>query len=127
MTYPETSQAAAFETGRGTAFVAYVLFLLSIPSAALFALIGVIVAYVGRDGATGLARAHLEAQIRLWWTAFWWGVALAIAGVISTMLTVVLIGFPMLWIVGLIAFIVMVWFTVKAGLGLIRLIDGRGP
>ena len=33
----------------------------------------------------------------------------------------------MLWLIGLIGFLVMVWFTVKAILGLLRLLDGRTP
>jgi uncharacterized membrane protein len=105
----------------------YILYLLSIPSAAVFALIGVIVAYATRSTAVGLARAHLDEQIRLWWIAVMWGVGLFIASMIAWALTVVLIGFPILWIIGLLYFIVLVWFTVKSLLGFIALLDGRAP
>ena len=114
------------ETGRASAFIVYALYLLSIPSAAVFALVGVIFAYVARGEATGLARAHLDRQIDIWWTAFWWGVVLALAGIVSAVLTIVLIGFPLLWLVGVAAFVVMVWFTIVSLLGLLRLLDGRG-
>ena len=44
------------EPGRTSAFIVYGLYLLSIPSFAVFALLGVIVALAGRDGAGPLAR-----------------------------------------------------------------------
>ena len=45
-----TTPLSAPEPGRTSAFLVYVLFLLSIPSAAIFALFGVIVALAARDG-----------------------------------------------------------------------------
>jgi len=113
------------QPGRAAAMIVYVLYLLSIPSFAMFALIGAIVALAGRDGAGPFARSHLEDQMRIWFIAFWWGVALAIAALIGTLLTVVLIGFPILWIVGLLGLLVMIWFTVKSFFGLLALLDGR--
>ena len=119
-TYP-----SAAEPGRNAAFIVYVLYLLSIPSFAVFALIGVIVALVSRDGAGPLALSHLNDQIRVWFIAFWWGVGLVFAAIIGALLTFVLIGFPILWMVGIAAFLVMVWFTVKGLLGLLALLDNR--
>ena len=115
----------AGEAGRGAALLVYALYLLSIPSAAVFALIGVIVALSSRDGAGPLARSHLDDQIRVWMIAFWWGVLLAVAAIVGVLLTVILIGFPILWIVGGLGFLVMVWFTIKSALGLLALLDGR--
>ncbi|MDZ4690738.1 hypothetical protein [Terricaulis sp.] len=113
------------EAGRGSALIVYALYLLSIPSLAIFALVGVIFAYAARDGAGPLARSHLDDQIRIWWVAFWWAVAVAILFALGALLAVVLIGFPIMWIAGLIGFIFFVWFTVKALLGLLALLDGR--
>ena len=113
------------EPGRGAAFLVYGLYLLSIPSAAIFALIGVIVALSSRDGAGPLARSHLDDQIRIWTIAFWWGVFLVVAAIVGALLAVILIGFPILWLVGVLAFLVMVWFTIKSALGLLALLDGR--
>ena len=121
MTNVSSDQSA----GRGTAYLVYGLYLLSIPSAAIFALIGVIVALSSRDGAGPLARSHLDDQIRIWMIAFWWGVFLLIAAVIGALLTIVLIGFPILWIVAGLGFLVMVWFTIKSALGLLALMDDR--
>jgi uncharacterized membrane protein len=111
--------------GRAAAIIVYVLYLLSIPSAAVLALIGVILALVSRDGASPLARSHLDDQIRIWFIAFWWAVGLALAGIIGAVLTIVLIGFPILWIVGLVGLGVMIWFTIKSLLGLLALLDDR--
>jgi uncharacterized membrane protein len=86
------------QAGRTSALLAYGLFLLSIPSFAIFALIGVIVALAGRDGASPLARSHLDYQIRIWFTAFWWTVGLAILAVIGWITAVILIGFVLIWI-----------------------------
>lgn len=113
------------EAGRASALVVYGLYVLSIPSAAIFALIGVIWAYAARDGAEGVARTHLDNAIRFWWTAFWWGAALIVAGLIGAALTIVLVGFPILWLAAVAAFLVMVWFTIKSVLGMLALLDGR--
>lgn len=118
-----TSQQA----GRGTAILGYGLFLLSIPSAAVFALLGVIVALSGMDTSAPLPRAHLQNQVHIWMVAFWWAIGLAILGVLGSILTVVLIGFPILWVVGIMAVLVMIWFTIKSALGLLALLDGRAP
>ncbi len=117
--------ASSAETGRGAAFAVYILYLLSIPSAAVFALVGVIVAYMSRADASPLARSHLDHQIRTWWTAFWWTVGVIVLSIVGTLLTVVLIGFPIIWLAGLIGLIIFVWFTVISLLGLLALIDGR--
>jgi uncharacterized membrane protein len=120
-----TFNPAQSEAGRGSALIVYALYLLSIPSLAIFALVGVIFAYAARDGAGPLARSHLDDQIRIWWVAFWWAVAVAILFGLGVLLAVVLIGFPIMWIAGLIGFIFFIWFTVKALLGLLALLDGR--
>ena len=120
-----TLNSAPTEAGRGAAFIVYALYLLSIPSAAIFALIGVIVAYASRDGAGPLARSHLDHAIRMWWTSFWWVVGGWILIGLGAVLAIVLIGFPIMWIGGLVLLIILIWFTVKALLGLLSLLDGR--
>jgi len=120
-----TLNSASTEAGRGSAFIVYALYLLSIPSAALFALIGVIVAYASRDGAGPLARSHLDHAIRMWWTSFWWVVGGWILIGLGAVLAIVLIGFPIMWLGGLVLLIILIWFTVKALLGLLALLDGR--
>jgi uncharacterized membrane protein len=113
------------DAGRGSAMIVYVLYLLSIPSFALFALLGVIVALAARDGAGPLARSHLDDQVRVWFTAFWWAIGIALITLVGWLLTVVLVGFPILLIAGLLSLILFIWFTVKSFFGLLALLDGR--
>jgi uncharacterized membrane protein len=122
----QTFSNSATEPGRVVAMLVYGLYLLSIPSFALFALVGVILAYVGRDGAGPVARQHMNEQIRIWWIAFAWTLALLVVSAIGWALTIILIGFPILWIAGLLALILGIWFTIKSGLGLIALLNQRG-
>lgn len=124
MTY-QPQPLYAPEPGRGAAFVVYVLYLMSIPSAGILAFIGLVVAYTARADAVGAARAHIEEQIRIWWVAFWSVAAIIVAHAIGIALTIVLIGIPILLLASLAGLIVMVWFTVKSAMGLIALLDGR--
>jgi len=129
MTEPmsETTYVPQTEPGRISALVVYGLYLLSIPSAALFAPVGVIVAYLSREGAGPQARAHLDYAIHLFWVAFMWGVGIFIASIVAWMLTIILVGFLFLWILGAIAFVVMLWFTIMSAIALMKLLDRRAP
>ncbi|MGD9965855.1 MAG: hypothetical protein AB7T59_05000 [Hyphomonadaceae bacterium] len=120
-----TTPLPAAQTGRSAALLVYGLYLLSIPSFAIFALLGVIVALASRDGASAVARSHLEYQVRIWFTAFWWTIGLAILAVIGWITAVILIGFVLIWVAGLGALILYIWFTVVSLLGLLALLDGR--
>ncbi|OQW56402.1 MAG: hypothetical protein A4S17_13875 [Proteobacteria bacterium HN_bin10] len=120
-----TTPYSASQPGRTAALLVYGLYLLSIPSFALFALVGVIVALAGRDGASPLARSHLDEQVRIWFVAFWWTVGLALLGLVGWLTTVILIGFVLLGIAGIGGFILFLWFTVKSLLGLLALLDNR--
>lgn len=111
--------------GRGAAMLVYGLYLLSIPSAGIFALVGVILALSARADAGPFARGHLDDQVRIWFVSFWWHVILALVWLIGAILSVVLIGIPILIIVGIAWFILMLWFTIKSFLGLLALLDGR--
>ena len=64
------------ESGRAAAFVVYILYLLSIPSAGVLALAGVLVALLCQHGANGVSLAHLRDQVRIWGIAFIWGVVI---------------------------------------------------
>ncbi len=134
MTYVPPSQrdpagpsAGRGDDGRVAAFAAWALYILSIPSANVLVLVGLVVAYAARGTAAGLPRAHIEAQIRLFWSVFWWTVACWIAIAVSALLSVVLIGIPFLLRFGLLWFLISVWFTVKSVVGLINLLGDRAP
>jgi len=113
--------------GKPAAIIAWALYILSIPSANLLVIVGLIVAYAGRQTATGVARQHIEAQIALFWSVFWWTLGLWIVVAISTVLSAVLIGIPFLLLALLLLFILHVWFTIKAILGLVNLLSEKAP
>lgn len=121
----ETPLPSSDTRGRGAAMAVYVLYILSIPSAAVFALIGVIIALVAKDDAGPLAKSHLRDQARIWFVAYWWAIGLALVALAGWLLTLVLVGFAVLWVVGVIGFIVAAWFTIKSIFGLLALLDNR--
>lgn len=113
--------------GKPAAIIAWALYILSIPSANLLVIVGLIVAYAGRGSATGLARQHIDAQIALFWSVFWWTLGLWIVVGVSSLLSAILIGIPFLLLALLLLFILHIWFTVKAVLGLLNLLGDRAP
>ncbi len=113
--------------GKPAAIAAWALYILSIPSAALLAVVGLVVAYASRNAAQGMARAHIEAQIALFWSVFWWHVAAIVGIIVSIPLMVVGIGFLTLIVCGLALFVLHVWFTVKSILGVVALMQDRAP
>jgi uncharacterized membrane protein len=120
-------EAGHASEGKAPAAIAWLLYILSIPSANLLVIVGLIVAYASRKSATGVARAHLDEQIRLFWSVFWWTVALWVGIAISIPLAVILVGIVTLIICGLALLLLHVWFTVKSVLGLIALMSDRAP
>jgi len=113
--------------GKVPALIAWALYILSIPSANLLVIVGLVVAYASRSSATGLARAHIDEQIRLFWSVFWWSVV-AIAGIgASILLMVIGIGFITIIIFGLMWLVISIWFTVKSVIGLFNLLGDRAP
>ena len=111
--------------GKVGALIAWALFILSIPSANVLVLVGLVVAYVTRGTAAGVARQHIDAQIRLFWSVFWWTIAAWVGIFVSALASVVLIGIPFLLLFLLIWFLLSVWFTVKSVLGLINLLQEK--
>ncbi len=118
--------------GRPAALIAWGLYILSLPSANLLVIVGLIVAYAGRGGSDGLSRAHIDAQIRLFWSVFWWTILLwigfwaCVIGVVMELAT----GFvlvPLAIILLLALLFLTVWFTIKSIIGLINLLGDRAP
>ncbi|CAN7398556.1 hypothetical protein [Brevundimonas sp. LjRoot202] len=115
------------EEGKVAAVIAWALYILSIPSANVLVLVGLVVAYAGRGSASGLPLEHLNAQIRLFWSVFWWTIACWIAIVITGLLSVIIIGIPFFILSWILWFLISVWFTVKSIFGLINLLGDRAP
>lgn len=132
MTYIPPEDRPKFEAGhpsegRTGALIAWILYILSIPSANILVIVGLIVAYAARGTATGLARAHLDAQIALFWSVFWWSVIAIVGIIVSVPLMVIGVGFITLPIFGLAWFVIFLWFTVKSIFGLLALLGDRAP
>lgn len=113
--------------GKVAALVAWTLFILSIPSANTLVLVGLVVSYATRGSATGVVRAHVDAQIGLFWSVFWWTIACWIAIAVSVLASIFLVGIPFLLFFLALWFLISVWFTVKSVVGLIHLLGDRAP
>lgn len=113
------------EEGKPAAFIAWALYILSIPSFNLLVIVGLIVAYAGRGSATGLARQHIDVQINLFWGTVWWTIGLWILIAISFVASFVLIGIPFLLVFAAALLILHIWFTIKSVLGLANLLGNR--
>ena len=118
--------------GRPAALIAWVLYILSLPSANLLVIVGLIVAYAGRGGSDGLSRAHIDAQIRLFWSVFWWTILLWIgigAWLVSIFIepAMGLILAPVAVLLGLGLLLLTVWFTIRSLIGLFRLLGDKAP
>lgn len=108
--------------GKPAAAVAWLLYILSIPSANLLVIVGLLVAYAARSGATGVARQHLDTQIRFFWSVFWWTIGLWILMIVSFLSVIgILLGFVFLGLL----FLLSLWFTVNSVLGLLNLLQDR--
>jgi uncharacterized membrane protein len=118
--------------GRPAALIAWGLYILSLPSANLLVIVGLIVAYAGRSGSDGLSRAHIDAQIGLFWSVFWWtillwiGIAVWLVSIfIEPAMGIVLA--PIALLLGLALLLVTVWFTIRSLIGLFNLLGDRAP
>lgn len=100
--------------------VIYVLYLLAIPTALLAPVLGVVLAYANRDRASPAAQSHYEFLIR----TFWLGLVLLIVGAgictVGAILTVVLIGIPILIVGGLMLACGKLWYVVRCILGIVH-------
>ena len=130
---PEPRFSTGHESeGKPAALIAWGLYILSLPSANLLVIVGLIVAYAGRSGSDGLSRAHIDAQIRLFWSVFWWTILLWIgigAWLVSIFIepAMGLILAPVAVLLGLGLLLLTVWFTIRSLIGLFRLLGDKAP
>ena len=109
--------------------VCYALYLLAFATG-ITAVIGLVIAYAQRNSAGPDMRSHYTFLIR----TFWMGLVLMVVGgivggivfAIGAVLTVILIGFPIMAFAGLIWASAAVWFGVRCILGLVYLSRGEG-
>lgn len=100
------------ESQRGTAILAYVLYLIGWPTLHLATVVGLVLAYVQRKDARGtIWESHFNNLIETFWIAL-------IVFVVAVPLCFVFIGIPIL--IGL-----AIWVLYRTVKGLIRAIDSR--
>lgn len=100
-----------FSDERQMAIIIYILFMVGFATFHTATIVGLVLAYVNRDGAPEWLRSHYTFQIRTFWIGL-----LYLAVSIPCM--IVLIGFPMLLAAA-------VWFVVRIALGINRLMKGE--
>ena len=105
--------------------VVYGLYLLSIPSAWVAVLIGLVLAYANREHAGPRMATHYQFLIRTFWKSIWWAVIGVVLVVGGGIFSVLLIGIPFLIAGCLILAAVHIWFYVRIAVGLIHLVQDQ--
>jgi len=117
-----TDQFSATED-RTMPAVSYALYLLAFATG-FTAIVGLIIAYAQQGSAGPVMRTHYTFLIRTFWIGL---VAMILVGVlfgVGAILSVVLIGIPIMALAGLLSAIVAVWYGVRCIVGLVYLSRG---
>lgn len=104
--------------------IVYVLYLVGLTHG-LTILIGVIIAYVARDGAGPVARSHYEFLIRTFWPALIGMLLVFLIGAVGMVLSLVLIGIPIVMGAIFLFCALWVWFLVRCIVGVVYLARGE--
>jgi uncharacterized membrane protein len=108
--------------------ICYALYLLAFATG-ITAIIGVIIAYTQRSTAGPVMHSHYTFLIRTFWLGIVVAIVSAVVGgilmAIGAVLTVILIGFPIMAVAGLFFCVAAVWFAVRCILGLVYLSRGE--
>ena len=111
---PETSPAtlpasSVFSDERQLAMIIYILYLVGFATGGVTTIVGLVLAYVNRDGAPDWLRSHYSLQIRTFWIYL-------LYFSISVICLVVVIGIPMV-------IAASIWFIVRCALGINHLLN----
>ena len=106
-----TPVSSMFSDERQMAIIIYILFMVGFATFHTATIVGLVLAYVNRDGAPEWLRSHYTFQIR----TFWIGLLYL---TVSIPCMIVLIGFPMLLAAA-------IWFVVRIALGINRLMKNE--
>ena len=104
--------------------VSYALYLLAFATG-VTAIAGVIIAYAQRPTAGPVMQSHYTFLIRTFWIALAAMIAGGLICGVGGILTVILIGFPILAAGGLIMALASIWFGVRAIVGLVYVSRGE--
>lgn len=100
--------------------VVYALYLIGLANG-LTVILGLILAYVSKDGAGPKMRTHYDFQIRTFWMGIGWAIIGAVLFAVGVPLSFVIIGLPLLWLGMAILALVGVWFIARCIIGLVYL------
>lgn len=100
--------------------VVYVLYLLTVPTAFVSLIVGLLIAYANRDEAGPAARSHYEFLIRTFWLSLVGFIAGVMIFVLGAALSVILIGIPILIVGVLMLACGKLWFVVRCILGIAK-------
>jgi uncharacterized membrane protein len=106
-----SSTSSVFSDDRQMAMIVYILFLVGFPTLHVATIVGLVLAYVNRDGAPEWLRSHYTLQIRTFWIGL-------LYFFIACACLVILVGVPMLLAAA-------VWYVVRCALGISRLLKNE--
>lgn len=118
--------------GKPAAMVVWALFMLALPSANVLAIVGMLVAVSARGGSTGVARLHLDRQLRLFWTSAVINIVLTgicMVGIVSLAMDPSEAAWllPLTVVSGLALIALTLWFTIRSAIGALNLGRDRAP
>ena len=102
--------------------IVYALYLVGF--AHLTAVVGLLVAYACRGGAGPVASSHYTYQIRTFWLTIWWLVVGVVLCIVGAVLSVILIGIPIVIAGAAICSFVWLYIIVRAIVGAFYLGQG---
>lgn len=101
--------------------VVYALYIFGAMSMLITVIIGLVIAYANRTTAGPRMATHYEFLIQTFWKTIWWFLIGLAATVVGGILSLVLVGLPILAAGILILCVVAVWFYVRCVVGLVYL------
>ena len=119
MSDPISPAAYAGPEDKTMTVVVYVLYLLGFVTGGATTLIGLVMAYVLKGGAGERAYSHYVFLIRTFWNLMAWMAASTLLFIFGVVLTVVLIGIPLLWLASILFGAGLVLYAVRSVLGLV--------
>jgi uncharacterized membrane protein len=103
--------------------VVYALYILGLFHG-LTLFIGLIMAYVLRGGAGPVMASHYTYLIRTFWISVIWFVIGGGVALVGVVLSIILIGLPILWAGGMICFFAWLYAMIRSIIGAVRLAEG---
>lgn len=122
MTYHEAGAATDDKT---LPAVCYALYLLAFATGGLTALVGAVLAHAQQAQASATMRTHYTFMIRTFWIGLVALVASSIAMGVGMILSIILIGIPIVALAGLMFAATAVWYGVRCIVGLVYLSRGE--